>query len=194
MSEVLTDAESTALAALGYSEEWLTSGLLDRRLLEAQYQRLRAGGTHKTGQYRSKAVTAWLAGAGAIDATQLDAFLALMSADPDPKMARTAIAELIQSPRIDLEQLGRIALSDPKLMRSHEPLIRRTYLTRRMNDEITDELIAQVIELQDASIQTRLVRDVRLARKHAELLAKRGANPTIRANAQAWFQDKSFWR
>ena len=51
-----------------------------------------------------------------------------------------------------------------------------------------------MIELQDASIQTKLVRDSRLSRRHAELLAKRGANPTIRENARAWFQDKSFWR
>ena len=72
--------------------------------------------------------------------------------------------------------------------------IRRTYLMRRMDDEVTDELIQQVIELQDASIQTKLVRDSRLSRRHAELLAKRGANPTIRENARAWFQDKSFWR
>jgi hypothetical protein len=104
------------------------------------------------------------------------------------------IAELVESPRISLDQLGRIALSDPRLMRSHEPLIRRTYLMRRMDDEVTDELIQQVIELQDASIQTVLVRDSRLSRRHAELLAKRGANPTIRENALAWFLDKSFWR
>lgn len=194
MKGTLTEGESAALAALGYTEEWLESGLLDRRLLADQYQRLQAGGTRKTGRYRSQAVALWLEGAGSISEAQLDAFLALMSSDPDPKMARAAIAELIQSPRISLDQLGRIALSDPKLMRSHEPLIRRTYLMRRMDDEVTDELIQQVIELQDASIQTRLVRDSRLSRRHAELLAKRGANPTIRENARAWFQDKSFWR
>ncbi len=194
MSGTLTEGESAALAALGYTEEWLESGLLDRRLLADQYQRLQAGGTRKTGRYRSQAVAAWLEGAGSISEAQLDAFLALMSSDPDPKMARAAIAALIQSPRISLDQLGRIALSDPKLMRSHEPLIRRTYLMRRMDDEVTDELIQQVIELQDASIQTKLVRDSRLSRRHAELLAKRGANPTIRGNAQAWFRDKSFWR
>jgi hypothetical protein len=194
VSGTLTEGERAALAALGYTEEWLESGLLDRRLLADQSRRLQAGGTRKTGRYRSQAVAAWLERAGSISEAQLETFLALMSSDPDPKMARAAITELIQSPRISLEQLGRIALSDPKLMRSHEPLIRRTYLMRRMDDEVTDELIQQVIELQDASIQTRLVRDSRLSRRHAELLAKRGANPTIRENAQAWFHDKGFWR
>jgi hypothetical protein len=194
MSGTATEGESGALAALGYTEKWLESGLLDRRLLADQHQRLQAGGTRKTGRYRSQAVAAWLAGAGSLSDAQIDAFLALMGSDPDPKMARAAVAELIHSPRISLDQLGRIALSDPKLMRSHEPLIRRTYLMRRMDDEVTDELIQQVIELQDASIQTRLVRDARLSRRHAELLAKHGANPTIRQNAQAWLQDKSFWR
>jgi hypothetical protein len=50
-----------------------------------------------------------------------------------------------------------------------------------------------VLEPKDASIQTKLVRDARLTRKHAEGLAKRGANPTIRANAQAWVKDKKAW-
>ena len=47
MSESLTEAERAALEALGYTEEWLQSGLLDRRLLADQYERFRAGGTRK---------------------------------------------------------------------------------------------------------------------------------------------------
>ncbi len=117
-----------------------------------------------------------------------------MSADPDPKLAQGAIAGLIQSPRVSLEQLERIARSDPKLMRRHEPLIRRTYLTRRMAGGVTDELIERVIEFQDASIQTHLIRDSRLSRRHAERLAQRGANMTIRENARAWLQDKKAWK
>ena len=87
-----------------------------------------------------------------------------------------------------------IANSDRKLMRRHEPLIRRTYLTRRMAAGVTDELIDRVIEFQDASIQNSLIRDSRLSRKHAERLAQRGANPTIRDNARAWHQDKKAWK
>ncbi len=73
-------------------------------------------------------------------------------------------------------------------------MIRRTYLTRRLDEGVTDELIELLIKDQDAAIQTRLIRDTRLMRKHAELLAKRGANPTIREKSQAWFQDKKFWK
>lgn len=193
MSEPASAAERAALEALGYTEAWLESGVLDRALLAEQYERLRAGGTRKTAKYRSQAVTTWLEGAEPIEDDRLEAFLALLAADPDAKLAQSAIAELIRSSRINLDQLGRIATSDPKLMRRHEPLIRRTYLTRRLGEEVTDELIDQVIELQDASVQTKLVRDERLSRKHAEALAKRGANPTIRQNAEAWFQDKKAW-
>ena len=194
MSEPITETERAALEALGYTEEWLHSGLLERRLLAEQYERLLAGGTRKTGRYRSQALEAWRAGQGAIPEAQLDAFLSLMGSDLDPKMAQAAIAELIQSPRISLDQLGRIAGSDPKLMRRHEPLIRRTYLTRRLDEGVTEELLQQVIDFRDAAIQTSLVRDSRLSRKHADLLAKHGANPTIRGNARAWFQDKKAWK
>ena len=124
----------------------------------------------------------------------LDAFLSRMTADPDTKMAQAAIAELIQSPQTSLEQLERIARSDPKRMRRHEPLIRRTYLTRRMAAGVSDELIEQVIASQDASIQNGLIRDSRLSRKQAEALAQRGANMTIRDNARAWHQDKKAWK
>jgi hypothetical protein len=190
----MTDAERAALEALEYSEAWLESGLLDRERLREQHRRFEAGGTRKTGKYRAQSVAAWLAAAEAIGDAQLDAFLSLMGADPDPKLAQGAIADLIRSPRISLEQLERITRSDPKLMRRHEPLIRRTYLTRRMADGVTDELIERVIEFQDASIQNSLIRDSRLSRKQAELLAQRGANMTIRENARAWHQDKKAWK
>ena len=194
VSESISEVEHAALAALGYSEAWLQSGLLDRQLLADQYARFQAGGTQKTVKYRSQALAAWREGGEPILDAQLDAFLSLMGAESDPKLAHAAIAELIQSPRLRLDQLERIAGSDPELMRRHESLIRRVWLTRRMDDGVTDELFERVIESGDASIQTGLIRDSRLSRKHAELLAKRGANPTIRDKAQAWFQDKKYWK
>jgi hypothetical protein len=194
VSEPISEAERTALEDLGYSEEWLRSGILDRQLLAEQHERFRGGGSRKTAKYRSQAFDAWLAGSGPIGEAQLDSCLSLVGAEPDAKLGRTAIAALIQSPRISLEQLQRIVQSDPKVMRRHEPLIRRTYLTRRLDEGVTDELLAQVIEFQEAAIQTALVRDARLSRKQAELLAKRGANPTIRKQAQAWFQDRKSWK
>jgi hypothetical protein len=194
VSEPTSKAEQTALEELGYSEEWLRSGILDRQLLAEQHQRFRGGGSRRLEKYRSQALGTWLAGSGPISEAQLHSLLSLIGAEPDAKLGQTALAALIQSPRISLDQLEHIAQSDPEIMRRHEPLIRRTYLTRRLDAGVTDELLAQVIEFQEASIQTALIRDARLSRKQAELLAKRGANPTIRANAQAWFQDKSFWR
>jgi hypothetical protein len=194
VSEPVSEAERTALEDLGYSEEWLRSGILDRQLLAEQHERFRAGGSRKITKYRSQALGAWLAGSGPIGEGQFDSCLSLMGAEPDAKLGQTALATLIQSPRISLEQLERIAQSDPKVMRRHEPLIRRTYLTRRLDEGVTDELLAQVIEFQEAAIQTALIRDVRLSRKQAELLAKHGANPTIRKQAQAWFQDRKSWK
>jgi hypothetical protein len=194
MSEPVTEAEHEALAALGYSEAWLEAGLLDRALLAEQFERLQEGGTRKTGKYRAQALASWLAATGPIEDAQIDACLVLTAADPDAKGVAGAVAELIQSPRITLEQLERIARSDPKQVRRHEALIRRTFLSRRLEQEVSDEIIEQVVQSKDAAIQTKLVRDSRLSRKHAEALAKRGANPTIRANAQAWFQDKKSWK
>ncbi len=194
VSEQTSETERVALAALGYSEAWLQAGILDRQLLADQYARFQTGGTKKTVGYRTQALAAWRAGGGPIPDAELDAFLSLMGAEADPKLADAAIAALIQSPRLHLDQLQRIAGSDPKLMRRHESLIRRIWFKRRMDQGVTDELLERVIESRDAAIQTGLIRDSRLSRKHAELLAKQGANPTIRAKAQAWFQDKKSWK
>lgn len=142
---------------------------------------------------RLESLTAWLASPGAIPDAQIDAFLAQVREEPDAKVAASAVAALIASPRLGLAQLERIARSDRALMRRHEPLIQRTYLTRRLEESVSDELLERVLELKDASIQTRLVRDPRLTRKQAEQLAKRGANPTLRANAEAWIKDKKAW-
>jgi DNA-binding phage protein len=142
---------------------------------------------------RLETLTAWLANPGAIDDAQIEIFLARVREEPDAKLAASAIAALIASPRLGLAQLERIARSDRALMLRHEPLIQRTYLARRLEAEVSDELLERVLELKDASIQTRLVRDVRLTRKQAERLAKRGANPTLRANAEAWVKDKKAW-
>jgi hypothetical protein len=142
---------------------------------------------------RHATLTAWLASPGPIDDARIEDFLAQVRAEPDGRVAASAVAELIASPRLSLAQLERIARSDRALMRRHEALIQRTYLSRRLEAEVSDELLEQVLELKDASIQTRLVRDARLTRKQAEQLAKRGANPTLRANAQAWVKDKKAW-
>lgn len=190
----ISEAERTALADLGYGEEWLRSGVLDRRLLAEQHERFRGGGSRKTATYRSQAFDAWLAGSGPIADAQIDACLSLLAGEPDANLARAALGALIQSPRITLEQLQRISQSDPKVMRRHEPLIRRTYLKRRLDQGVTDELLARVIEFEEAAIQTALIRDPRLSRKQAELLAKRGANPTIRKQAQDWCQDRKAWK
>lgn len=194
MSDATSDAEREKLEALGYTEAWIEAGLLPRDLLAAQYERLESGGTKKTGKYRGEALAAWLGAEGPVDDAQLDACLAVAGADPDAKMAQAAVAELIRSPRLGLPQLEKIARADPKLVRKHEALIRRTYLERRLAAEVNDELIEQVIESRDAAIQTRLVRDERLSRKHAEAIAKRGVNPQIRSNAEAWIKDKKAWK
>ncbi len=141
-----------------------------------------------------EALAALRSDAGPLDETQVAAFLDAVRAEPDAKRARAAVAELIESPRLGLDQLERVARSDPKLVRGNEPRIRRTYLTRRLEEDVSDELLQQVIESRDATVQTKLVRDARLSRKQAGQLAKRGANPTIRQNAQAWFQDKKAWK
>ena len=190
----MNEADRSALADLGYTEEWLSAGVLDREQLADQHKRFESGGTRKTSQYRSQTVRAWLARDEPLDSARVNAFLALLAADPDPKLAKNSVAELVQSPRIDLDLLDHIAQLDPAILRRHEALIRRTYLTRRLDEGITDELIQLLIDDRDAAIQTRLIRDTRLSRKHAELLAKGGANPTIREKSQAWFQDKKFWK
>jgi len=183
-----------ALDALGYDAAWLEAGILERSLLAEQHARLLAGGTRKLARYRSQAVAAWCAAEGAIPEAQLEAFLTLMAGEPDAKLAHAALAELIRSPRLSLDGVERIARSDPKLVRRHVPLLRRTVLSRRLAEGVTDALIEQVIELQDAAIQTQLMRNPRLSRKQAEAIARRGANPTIRENAEAWVQDKKAWR
>lgn len=190
----MSDAERAALEALGYSEAWLAAGVLTPGLLAEQHARLQAGGTKKTAKYRAQALAAWRERGEPISDAQIDAFLALVCAEPDARLAQSAIAELIQAPQLRMEQLERIAQSDAGIMRRHEVLIRRSYLKRRLDQGVTDELVGRVLDFQDASLQTSLVRDPRLTRKQAEQLAKRGANPTIRENAQAWCQDKKAWK
>ena len=150
--------------------------------------------TTDSAQPIDEALAALRSDAGPLDETQVAAFLDAVRAEPDAKRARAAVAELIESPRLGLDQLERVARSDPKLVRGNEPRIRRTYLTRRLEEDVSDELLQQVIESRDATVQTKLVRDARLSRKQAGQLAKRGANPTIRQTAQAWFQDKKAWK
>ncbi|HJO25069.1 MAG: hypothetical protein QF890_15555 [Myxococcota bacterium] len=142
----------------------------------------------------NQALDALRASTQPLDGTQVDAFLEAVRTESDAKRTRAALAELIESPQLGLDQLERVARSDPKLVRGHETRIRRTYLNRRLEESVTQELLEQVIESRDATIQTQLVRDARLSRKQAEQLAKRGANPTIRQNAKTWVQDKKAWR
>ena len=95
MSEALSEAERSALEALGYTLEWIDSGLLDRKLLATQYEKLQAGGTGKTGRYRAQTLALWRERTPSLEDAQIDACLSLMRTDPDVKMAQGAISELI---------------------------------------------------------------------------------------------------
>ena len=167
--------------------------MLNSVVLLAQYERMQSGGTKKTARYRAEASSAWLADGARLGDEEIDGFLALMRAEPDKKLAKSCIAQLIQSPRVDLVQL-RARRSDEKLIRPHRALLQRMDLMQQMEGGVTDDHMLEVIESKDAAIQTGLIRDARLTRKHAELLAKRGANPTIRERAQKWSVDKKFWK
>ncbi|MEE2677670.1 MAG: hypothetical protein VX546_03735 [Myxococcota bacterium] len=147
-----------------------------------------------TTQGIAAALAALRSGEEPLSAAQVSAFLEAVTAETEPKRARAAMAELIDSPRLGLAELERVARSDPKFVRGHEARIRRTYLSRRLAEEVSPDLFEQVIESRDAAIQTELIRDPRLSKKQAGELAKRGANPTIRQNAQSWFQDKKAWK
>ncbi len=194
MAEALTDAELEALAALDYHEAWLDAGLLDRATLLAQHRRMQDGGTRKTARYRAETLTAWREAHAEIDAEQIDAFVTVMRVESDKKLLNAAITELITSPQLGFAELEQLARSDAKLIEKHAPLIRRTVLARRLTAGVDDEILDQVIESKDAALQSPLVRDPRLTRKQAERLASRGANPTIRSNADAWVKDKKAWR
>ena len=114
-----SDAERAALGALGYTEDWLRAGLLGRALLAEQYERLLAGGTKKTARYRAQALAAWRDATGAISDEALDAYLAVAAADPDKKLAASAVADLIHS--VDslrlAEKLSRAATDDGRTIR-----------------------------------------------------------------------------
>ncbi|MBW2268314.1 MAG: hypothetical protein JRH16_07035 [Deltaproteobacteria bacterium] len=194
MAEPLTDAEHEALEALDYGEAWLDAGLLDLATLRAQYQRMQGGGTRKTARYRAETLVAWRKACGSLDAEQVDAFVTVMQSESDKKFVNAAIAELITASQLGPAELERLAHADAKLIEKHAPLIRRTVLARRLADGISDELLDQVIESKDAALQSPLLRDPRLTRKQAERVASRGANPTIRSNAEAWVKDKKAWR
>ena len=194
MAEPLTDAETEALEALDYHTAWVEAGIVDAPTLLAQYQRMQDGGTRKTARYRAETLSTWRAAHDAFEAEEIDAFIAVMRAEGDKKFVGTAIAEMIAAPQLELAQLEQLAHADAKLMEKHAPLIRRTVLTRRLADGVDDDLLGLVIESKDPALQSPLVRDARLTRKHAEALASRGANPQIRSNAEAWVKDKKAWR
>lgn len=194
MGDPLSDAERAALEALEYSEAWLTAGLVSRELLLEQHERMQSGGTRKTAKYRAQALERWRERQTSFDATSLDAFVEAMRNESDKKLASSAVADLISAPALDLAGLEHLARADARLMQKHAPLIRRTYLARRLEAGVTDELMDQMIESKDAALQSPLVRDERLSRKQAERLAHGGANPTIRSNAEAWVRDKKAWK
>jgi len=85
---------------------------------------------------------------------QLEAFSRACAEERDAKLAHAAVAALIAfaapQPRA---ARARRPVSDRELMRRHEALIQRTYLARRLETELSDELLEQVLELKDASIR-----------------------------------------
>lgn len=173
--------DMTELAELGYDPRWLEWGFLDAELFREQLAANRVEGDPNTEHYRYPMFLRFLARAGKPSASEIEHFIALAAADPDPVMREAALGDLIDSKRLpgrNLEELRQHpSFQIPHLQRR---IRRRTLLTEIADGLLTDELVNACIEAKDDHVQRAVLVTHKLSRPQLAALMEKGINRAIR--------------
>lgn len=186
---------SAALAALGYSQEWLDAGVVDDELIAAQWEAILTSDDPHPEHYRHRAFVDWLERQSHLSDAQLTGVMALRDWGPDgTDLHPSRVIELLRGDLLtdaQLEQLG----AYPEV---HAPPIakryRRAVLRRRLDAEgPSADVCAAMREAGDPVLDEALLAHPDRTRAHLEWLASNGTTRRIRNLASSQLQSRR-WR
>jgi len=173
------------LNLLGYTEKWLSSGILssERLLREVKHFQSPSGDLY-TEHYRAMTLSDFLSQADGLTNQEINSYLQLAYADKDGTMAHTAVLALLECPILTDEQFEILQHHSVVQLFKTSRVYSRQKLLRAIDREgVTPEVIDECLDKGDNKVHRRLL-EFELGREVLEALTINGANKAIRNIAQ----------
>jgi hypothetical protein len=156
------------LELLGYSSKWVEYGLLTPEFLEEQVTRFHTGEDRNTEHYRYAAFKQ-LQRRETFSDLELEQYVELASADPDPGMGTAALVDLVHHPGLTETQWE--VLVTHSCLQTLPRLVKKWRLYRELRrPELTDEIYWRCVNEGDGNVHRAVV----------EALHQRGGNKAVR--------------
>jgi hypothetical protein len=170
------------LSLLGFSENWVSAGLLPDELLEALAHEFESGADRNPEHYRYRAFRRYLDNYRPLPAWAAEAFYSLGEQDADRAMGRAMMADVLGLPECPDGLRAKAAVSgDSHLM----GLVRRLGLLAGLDKSLTPELFDRCLGVPDPVVHRALAGHAGLSRPQLERLADAGVNKAVRNMATA---------
>ena len=176
------------LSRLGYTKQWVDSGLLTQDRLYNQLELLKTGDDTNAEHYRYKTLTDFVDSKDTISDIDLSNFLDVAKDDTDSAMSSSAIVRLLEKDYLTDKQFEKVSASLSAFGDWTGKVIVRQKLVRRLRaEDLTDKLFKESILSGDKVVHTILLSLVEHDIDRLEALIRKAANSKIRNQAvQIW--------
>ncbi|MDP6636017.1 MAG: hypothetical protein QGG42_14050 [Phycisphaerae bacterium] len=182
-----------ALVRLGYSREWIDSGIISGDLLLQQYNEIQTSDDPNAEHYRHGAFLNYIRSRDALSDEEIDNIFALTDCGPDGEDLRlNRIIELIRSDLLTTEQFGELANRSEVHQPPADKVYTRHEILRAIDERGLAETFERVKQTQDSWVHERVLEHPDLAGEHVGWLAQNGANKRIRNVAKQLSESRRF--
>lgn len=181
---------------LGYTEGWLTLGVVDPEVLQRQYAEFVNSDDQNPEHYRCRAFIDYLNDKEWLSDEELEALFGLTDDGSDGcDLRKNRIIEILSLAWLTDEQfygLARFPWIDESPIREK---YQRDVVVRRLDLEgLGDDVFQAVIESEDTLLHRALLRRDDLRREHVQWLAENGGNKAVRNQARQKLGSRRFRR
>ena len=183
-----------ALDTLNYSQKWLEYGFIDEDLLIDQFNEFHSSDDKKTAHYRYSSFIKFLDSVEKITDEQLKQLVELCVEDEDKLTAGAALMKLIKYRSIlTLEQLTEFEKHEIVAADDFQSAIKAQKLKIKLEThELTQELMDEIIEFGDGSIQMSLLDREDITDDFMKMLRDKGVNVTVQIKAKNLLRKRRF--
>ena len=180
------------MAALGYSQAWLTHGIVDAELLQLQHREFRTSADQHPEHYRHAAFVRFLRQHPPQTQAQIDALLELRDEGSDGVDLRVSRAIAVFE-TLNEHQLDTVRTMHPELL--HGPARRKfeqCHLITRMKTLGVPAVFDEVTAIGDSAVEAAVLADPSLRLEHAMWLSEHGSTRRVRTQAKELLRSRRF--
>lgn len=182
------------MTALGYSQPWLTHGIVDAEFLHLQYREFRTSADQNPEHYRHAAFVRFLRQHPPQTQAQIDALLELRDEGSDGVDLRVSRAIAVFE-TLNEHQLDAVRTMHPELL--HGAALRKfeqCHLIARVKTFGVKAVFDEVTAIGDSAVDAAVLADPSLRREHAVWLSEHGSTRRVRNQAKELLRLQPFRR